>query len=214
MDDLGRDPATARALLAIDIPVTFAILPGEPHAARVAEIAYGGGREIMVHIPMEPLGYPAVNPGDDALLVAMEAEEIRQRVRGYLQEVPHASGGNNHMGSRFTQSSEGMAAVLGQMRQSDLFFVDSLTTGKSVGMAEAHKSGVPAIARDLFLDNVQDVGQISREIRKLTDLAVRRGHAVGICHPYPETLEALRHEVSYIRQRGVEVVSVSRLLPR
>ncbi|HEY7745053.1 MAG TPA: divergent polysaccharide deacetylase family protein, partial [Desulfuromonadales bacterium] len=214
MDDLGRDLETARALLAIDLSVTFAILPGEANAAKVATLAHDGGREVMIHIPMEPQSYPATNPGDDALLLGQSPEEIRRRFQGYVERVPYAVGGNNHMGSRFTEYRDGMEVVLAAMKDTGLFFVDSRTTGQSVAFAEARQAGVPAAARDLFLDNEQDVEQISREIRKLAVLAGRKGRAVGICHPYPQTLEALRREASYLKQQGIEIVPVSQLLVR
>lgn len=214
MDDLGRDLATARALLAIDLPVTFAILPGEARASQVASLAHRGGREVMIHIPMEPQGYPATNPGTDALLLGQSPEEIRRRFRGFVEQVPYAVGGNNHMGSRFTEYREGMEVVLAAMKEAGLFFVDSRTTGHSVALAEARLAGVPSAGRDLFLDNEQDVERISREIRKLAVLAGRQGQAVGICHPYAQTLEALRRETPYLKQQDIDIVSVSQLLLR
>jgi len=214
MDDLGRDLETARDLLAIDLQVTFAILPGEAYAAKVAALAHREGREVMIHIPMEPQSYPATNPGADALLLGQSPEEIRRRFQGFVERVPHAVGGNNHMGSRFTEYREGMEVVLAAMKEAGLFFVDSRTTGHSVAFAEARRAGVPAAARDIFLDNEQDVEKISREIHKLAVLAGRRGQAVGICHPYAQTLEALRREAPYLKQQGIEIVPVSQLLVR
>ncbi len=214
MDDLGRDLETARALLAIDLPVTFAILPGEARAVQVATLAHRAGREVLIHIPMEPQSYPATNPGKDALLLGQTPEEIRRRFQGFVERVPYAVGGNNHMGSRFTEYREGMEVVLAAMKEAGLFFVDSRTTGHSVALAEARRAGVPAAGRDLFLDNVQDVELIAREIRKLVVVAGRQGQAVGICHPYAQTLEALRREAPYLRQQQVELVPVSMLLAR
>ncbi len=214
MDDLGRDMRTARTLLDIDLAVTFAIIPQNEQAPRVADLAHQYGREVMVHIPMEPKGYPAMNPGADALFVKHSAEEIRRRLQGYLQRVPHAVGGNNHMGSQFTQSWEKMAVVIEEIRKAGLFFVDSRTSGKSVAFEVARGAGVPVASRDVFLDNVQNEELIAREIRKLVRLGIKKGQAVGICHPYPQTMAALRREVEYIRSQGVEVVPVSQLLVR
>ena len=214
MDDLGRDLETAKALLAIDLPVSFAILPSEAKAAQVANLAHRAGREVMIHIPMEPQSYPATNPGSDALLLGQSPEEIRARFQGFVERVPHAVGGNNHMGSRFTEYREGMAVVLAAMKEAGLFFVDSRTTGHSVALDEARRAGVPAAGRDVFLDNEQDVELIGREIRKLVVVARRQGQAVGICHPYPQTLEALRRQAPYLRAQQVELVPVSRLLVR
>lgn len=211
MDDLGRDLASARTLLSIDLPVTFAVLPGEPLAARVATLAYREGREVLIHLPMEPRSYPVVDPGDDALLVEQSAEEMRRRFQTYLRQVPHATGANNHMGSRFTENSEGLAIIFAEMKKAGLFFVDSLTSPKSVALAGARQSGLRGVGRDLFLDNVQDTEHIAIEIRRLVALAEKRGQAVGICHPYPQTMEALRREAPFLRER-VEMVVVSRLL--
>jgi hypothetical protein len=214
MDDLGRDLDSAQALLDIDLPVTFAILPGTANASRVATLAYRRGREVLIHIPMEPRDYPGTNPGRDALLVEHSDAEIRRRFQAYLDRIPYAVGGNNHMGSRFTENREKMEAVLAVMKEAGLFFVDSLTTGRSVAFEEARKAGLPTAVRDVFLDNVQDVERISLEIRRLAVLAVKEGSAVGICHPYPQTLEALRRAPGYLREQGIEVVPASQVLIR
>jgi polysaccharide deacetylase 2 family uncharacterized protein YibQ len=213
MDDLGRDLASGKALVEIDVPVAFAIMPGNAKAAEVADLAHRHGREVLVHMPMEPRGFPGIDPGGDALLVGMQREEIEERVRGFLQRVPHAIGGNNHMGSRFTENPEGMQAVLGVLKESGMFFVDSVTSDRSVALSEARQSGVAAAGRDVFLDNEQDVERIVAEIRHLVRVARQQGEAIGICHPYPQTLEALRREAAAaLRQSGVELVPVSRLV--
>jgi hypothetical protein len=214
IDDLGRDVETARALAGIDLELTFSVLPGTENASRVATLAHRSQREVMVHIPMEPLSYPATNPGRDALLVGMSSKEIHRRFHGFLERVPYAVGGNNHMGSRFTENREGMAAVLQVMKGEGLFFVDSRTTAHSVAYDEARRAGLPAAGRDVFLDNVQDVEAIVVEIRRLVRLAKAQGTALGICHPHPETLEALRREAEMFRREGVDVVPASRLLVR
>lgn len=212
MDDLGREMKTARALVSLEFPVTFSILPGTSNAAKVAILAHRGQREVLVHIPMEPQGFPAVNPGADALILDHSAEELRSRLGGFWQNVPHAAGGNNHMGSRFTENIEAMTTVLDFMRDNALFFVDSRTSGRSVAHRLASESGVATASRDVFLDNEQDVEKIRHQIRKLKQLAREKGEAIGICHPYPETLEALRLESAALTDGDVRVVPVSELL--
>ena len=212
VDDLGRDLGAVHQLLAIGLPLTMSILPNEPHAKEAAAAAHAGGHEVLIHIPMEPQGYPAVNPGSDALFVDTPPAELRRRFQSYLTRVPYAVGGNNHMGSRFTEDAQGMEVVLEQMRKAGLFFVDSRTTGDSVAYELARRDGIPAARRDMFLDNVQDEGRIGKEIDKLIRLARKRGQAIGICHPHPTTLAALRRAASELRAAGVEVVPVSRLL--
>lgn len=212
MDDLGRELRPARELLAIELAVTFSVLPNEPHAREVAELARQGGREVMIHLPMEPNNYPRANPGSDALMVALPAEELHRLMRAYRERVPYAVGANNHMGSRFTAERQGLAVVLEELRQAGFFFVDSRTTAASVGLALAQELGVPAFGRDIFLDNQATLAAVTAEVERLIDMARQHGRAVAICHPYPATLQALRRLQGRFAARGVEVVQASRFL--
>lgn len=212
MDDLGRNLDRAREVVNLGMPVTFSILPGEIYATDVALLAARSGYEIMIHVPMEPHSYPATNPGDDALLLGQSEKEIIGRVKSYFKKVPYATGANNHMGSRFTEFEAGMRAVLEVMHDKGMFFIDSRTTGQSVVESVANKVGVPSAVRDVFLDNVAEVDAISLQIQKLVQLAEKRGRAIGICHPYPETVEALRQQSKYLRNGPVEVVFASRMV--
>jgi len=214
MDDLGRSLYTAEALLALSQPVTFAIIPGEPRAAEVAELAHAGDREVMLHTPMEPQGYPAVNPGEDALFVAYNDEEIRNRLDQFLKAVPYVTGINNHMGSRFTEDARALTPVMKMLQEKGLFFVDSRTTGHSLAADTARRFKVPTMDRDVFLDNVAEVNAIVVQMEKLAAKARKRGMAIGICHPYPETLEALRRELPLLIERGITLVPVSVLLQK
>ncbi len=212
IDDLGQDLATARDLLDINLQLTFSVMPHTENARQVAELAHRRGREVMLHIPMEPINYPVADPGADALFVGMSRKTVQQKVRSYLQQVPHVAGANNHMGSRYTEVQPDMSAVLDVLRSKQLFFVDSRTSARSVAAGAARQAGVSFAARDVFLDNVRDVEAIAREVRKLAGLARRRGQAIGICHPYPQTIAALRREAGLLRSQGVEVVPASSLV--
>jgi polysaccharide deacetylase 2 family uncharacterized protein YibQ len=214
VDDLGQNLGVARELLDIDLSLTFSIMPYTDKARQVAELAHRQGREVMLHIPMEPLSYPDADPGPDALFVGMPRKTVQQKVRRYLQQVPHVAGANNHMGSRYTEVRPGMSAVLDVLRNEQLFFVDSRTSARSVAGEAARQAGVSFAARDVFLDNVRDVEAIAREVRKLAGLARRRGQAIGICHPYPQTIAALRREAGVLRSQGVEVVPASTLVAK
>lgn len=214
MDDLGRSTHTADLLILMPQQVTFSILPGEPHAVQVAEMANIAGREVMLHVPMEPQGFPAVNPGLEALFVKYNDTEIRRRFDQLLAKVPYVTGANNHMGSRFTEDARALAPVMESLQEKGLFFIDSRTTGHSRVSEVAHRYGVPTMNRDVFLDNVAEVEAIMLEIRRLEGKARRHGMAIGICHPYPETLEALRRELPGLAARGITIVPVSVLLQK
>ena len=212
MDDLGRSLTVAKQLIALDLSVTFSILPNEPYATEVALLASRSGQEVMIHIPMEPQSYPKTDPGNDALLLGQSDAEVHDRVVSMIKKVPYASGANNHMGSRYTEYQAGMRTVIATMHEYGLFFVDSRTTSRSVVKPEALRAGVPTAVRDVFLDNVAEVEAIRTEIRRLVRRAKQNNTAVGICHPYAETIEALRLEQGTLQDGSVELVFASNLV--
>ena len=73
-----------------------------------------------------------------------------------------------------------------------LFFLDSVTSAKSVASEAARSAGVPLYRRAVFLDNVRNVRTILGQLKLAERLALKRGRAIAIGHPYGETLEALR----------------------
>ena len=212
MDDLGRNFFAAQTLLSLTEPVAFAILPDQGYSRDVAEMASLAGREVLLHAPMEPQAYPEIDPGDKALMVAQSPVEIRKRFSELLEMVPHVVGVNNHMGSRFTEDSAAMSAVMEVVKERGLFFVDSRTTARSIVIPVAKRYQVAHLKRDVFLDNVAEVEAIAEQIGKLVEKAGSRGYAVGICHPYPETLQALGRELPLMAERGVDVVTLASLL--
>ena len=192
IDDMGEDMSFAKGLAAMKLPICFSVWPNSSHHQAVAELAKAAGRELLVHLPMQPQGYPKVNPGKDPLLVAMTDDQIRKAVRRNLALVPGAVGVNNHMGSQFTAYRKGMRVALEEFRSAGLYFLDSLTSGSSVGASVARDLGLECHVRDVFLDNVRDVDAILHQIHRAERIAKLRGKAIAIGHPHPETLEALR----------------------
>jgi Uncharacterized protein conserved in bacteria len=192
IDDIGEDMKVLRGLVDLDFPVTLAVWPNASHTRESVKLIQAKGRDLIVHFPMEPMGFPTYDPGDDALFISMSDEAIRKRVAENLAQIPEAIGVNNHMGSRFTSNSHGMKTALGEFKSRGLFFLDSMTTGKSVGRTVARETGIRFFERDIFIDNVKDVSAITLQLRKAENVALKRGFAIAIGHPYPETLAALK----------------------
>lgn len=210
IDDMGEDLHFAKGLAALDFPVGFAVWPNSTHAGETAALARRTGHVLLVHLPMQPQGYPEVNPGRGALLVGMTAEQIAKTVDWNLDRVPGAVGVNNHMGSLFTSNTPGMKAALKAIRQRKLFFLDSVTSPRTVAYSVAGKLGMERFRRDVFLDNVKKVEAITHQLRKAERIALKRGWAVAIGHPHKETLAALKSWYAS-RSKGLRVVPITKL---
>ncbi|WBQ13758.1 divergent polysaccharide deacetylase family protein [Hyphomonadaceae bacterium BL14] len=210
MDDVGPDIAVARRLMALEPPVTLAILPYAAAAPALAREAADAGREVFVHLPMEPGGLD--DPGPWALSRAQDGQAIGERVRWAFARVPGAAGFNNHMGSGFTSDAQAMARVFAALTGSEaLMFVDSLTGPRSIAANSARDAGFPALRRDVFLDTDRDEGAIAARLKDALALAASRGHAIAIGHPYPETLSVLDTLADRAAAHGVEIVTVRAL---
>ena len=212
IDDMGEDAALARELAKLGVPIAFSIWPDSGRREEVLKIAKAAGREIFIHLPMQPKGYPKVAPGPHALLTTMTAEQIQAEVRRAVKRVHGAIAINNHMGSEFTENLYGMRAALATMKESGLFFLDSRTTAASAGVAGSKRQGLRVHQRDVFLDNELTVPAILKQLRKAETVARQRGHAIAIGHPHKETVAALR---AWLKDKdaSIQVVTVTSLPP-
>lgn len=214
IDDLGQDFKMGEKFLGLGVPLTYSILPYRPHSATLAaEICRRGG-EVLLHLPLEPKGYPEVNPGAGCILAAMDREEIQAEVSDQIDSLPCCMGVSSHMGSRFTEIPEVTAWMLGVVQERGLFFLDSLTTPRSVVGASAIDKHLPFVQRTLFLDQDRNVDAIVRQLCRLADHASLRGWAVGIGHPFRETLDALPKGLAAFSQKGIRLVPISDLVRR
>ena len=212
IDDMGSSMQELQALLSIELPLTFSVIPSLSHAKGVAEAAHGAGSEVMVHMPMEPEGYPKQRLEKIGLLLAMENPEIEQRVESYFRSVPFAAGANNHMGSRFTQNAEKMEVVLKVLKGRGVFFVDSRTSPASVGYQRARALGLKCGTRQVFLDNVQDEAAIVKQLEEVAAIARKRGQAIAICHPHLSTIRALKSFMPELARSGITFVFASKIV--
>jgi len=212
IDDLGRSQREIDRIDALGVPVTYAVLPYERRTAAVVARLRREGREIICHLPMEPVG--GQNPGPNAILEEQTPGRVEALTREALAAVPGAVGVNNHMGSRVTADGVAMQAILDVVREHGLFFLDSLTTAESRAYDIARSLGIPAARRSVFLDTEHGETAIDAAFAKLLDQARREGAAIGIGHPHDETFEVLEAMVPKAVAAGYEFVPVSYLLER
>ncbi|MBN2232538.1 MAG: divergent polysaccharide deacetylase family protein [Deltaproteobacteria bacterium] len=215
IDDMGMNVDIARRLADIPAALTFSVFPFASRSVETAALLRERRRYVMLHLPMEPHGYPEIDPGPGALLVDMTDVRCVQLLDSALEAFPGIAGINNHMGSRLTEDEHKMTLVMRFLaaRSRPHFFVDSRTSAASVAYETACREHVAALQRDVFLDNIRDPQYITAQLEKLLAIAGLRRTAVGIGHPYPETVAALARLPELCERAGVEVVPVNELLP-
>ena len=212
VDDCGYDMSSVRTLLNTGLPLNFAILPYKPYSSDVLEMIKSDGRVAMLHLPMEPVDRSAMSEGSSTICTDMSKDKILELTRKAINSLPGVSGVNNHQGSKATADSATMTTVLQELRNQDLFFVDSRTSSKSVARDKAVAMGVPTARNDIFLDNSSDVQAIRKQIYKAMDIAEKNGSAIAICHARPNTAKAWSMYAEEIKNTGIELVPITDLL--
>ena len=211
IDDLGYNRKIAQKFLELDAVLTFSILPYSPFTKKIARSANEKGMEVMLHLPMEPIEYPAIDPGPGVLLMSMTPDELINQLNQDLDTIPEIKGVSNHMGSRMTAESDQMYQIFSVLKKRGLFFIDSRSTSHTVGRPSARLFKIPFAERDVFIDHKPNAEFIRRQLKTLVRIARKRGEAVGIAHPSKTTLRILREELPGL-QKQVELVPVSQLV--
>jgi polysaccharide deacetylase 2 family uncharacterized protein YibQ len=211
LDDIAGDSGVADAIFSLHYPLTLSILPNHPHSSEIAEQAHRRGFQVMLHLPMESVGnekaeIPELRPG-------MSPKQISNLLNAMLGTVPFATGVNNHQGSLATSDPRLMSELMPLLHAHKLFFIDSRTTAASFAYEAAQSAGVRSAFRNVpFLDDVQEVTAIHRQLDLAATDAREKGEAIAIGHPHPATLRALAEFLPQAEAEGIRLVHASDLV--
>lgn len=210
IDDVGYSLVDLAAFLDLPGPLTFSVLPNLPQSGEAARLIVAAGKELLLHVPMEPEG--GADPGPGAIRTDQSDAQIEEQLASDFARFPQAVGMNNHMGSRATADERVMAVVLRALRKRGLFFLDSRTTTATRAEEVGGRLLLPVLARDVFLDNENSAAYIRGALRRGTGIALRRGQAVLIGHVQNgELARELALELPRLENRGVRLVPLSEL---
>lgn len=213
IDDIGEYELGIRALAALKVPITAAILPDSPHAARESSLIRKYNVEAMLHIPMQPKNSSRGNyNGGKVITTRSTSSDIRTLLRRARKLVPAAKGLNNHQGSLATSNRKLMTRLMKEVRRTGLFFIDSRTDSDTVAAIVAGEYGVRTASRAVFLDHQKSYDHSMEQIRILVDTAVMKGHAIAIGHPFETTIKAIKNSIGYIKKRKIKIVFASTLV--
>jgi hypothetical protein len=211
LDDAGYNLQELQPFLDLPGPLTIAVLPNLPHSAEAARRVLAAGKDLILHCPMEAEG--SGNPGPGALRVGMSVSEIDGLLDSDFASVPGAIGMNNHMGSRATADPALMEAVLDYLKRHGLFFVDSRTTGRTVGPSIALKLGIPFLQRNVFIDDDRDEKAIDDAFTVAIREAQEQGAAVAIGHVQNRAvLDILRAGQRELADTGVRLARLEEIM--
>ena len=219
IDDWGYNLNNIESLFQIEKPIAAAVLPNLRYSKYIASEAKKKGHEVILHLPLESKSNR--NPESGIIRCDMTETDVTARLKKAFDSVPNAAGVNNHQGSKATENARIMGMILSYIKERKLFFLDSVTTNRSICARTCKNMGVRYAERDVFLDlperrlkgkNLENY--IHGQLDKLIELAVTRGYAIGIGHDRPTTLRLIKETMPELEKRGVKIVRVSELAQR
>lgn len=211
LDDWGYNLNNLHFLNEIPYPLTISILPNLTYSKLIAREINNKGREIILHLPLEPTPSEVMRLERNTILTNMDAKQIRDIFIEDLNSIVYARGVSNHMGSKATSDPAVMEVIFREMHKKNLYFLDSMVSKKSVCEKLARKRDVKFAKRDIFLDNESDPAYIKGQINKLRLRALRLGYAVAVGHDRMITLEVLKEVMPQLEKDGFQFVFVSDL---
>ncbi|HCC69350.1 MAG TPA: hypothetical protein DEP99_05630 [Nitrospiraceae bacterium] len=208
IDDLGYNKKVAGELFEMKMPLTLSIIPQRTYSKWIAEEGHKLGHDIIAHIPMEAKD-PSQKLGSGGLYSWMTDREILDTLREGLEGLPGIKGASNHMGSLLTEDERAMSLVMSAIKHRRLFFLDSLTTPKSIATKTAKAKGIKVLKRDVFLDGKDDSAYIEERWQEAVEIARKRGYAIVLAHPRENTINFLKKSLA--SKERVKLVKLSEL---
>ena len=93
-----------------------------------------------------------------------------------------------------------------------MFFIDSRTTANTKASAASEKVNIQMASRKVFLDNDRDYNEIYKKLLEVTQNSSGVSPVIIIGHPYPETIRAIKDASRVLREKGILIVPVSKLI--
>ena len=218
IDDWGYNKKNLDLLNEIDRPLTLAILPNLHYSKYIAREVKKNNKihDLILHLPLESKSNRAAE--QKTIRSSMKEDEILSILEGNIESVPGIIGVSNHQGSKATEDKRIIQIIFNELKTKDLFFLDSLTTSKSVCSDIASKLGLKYVKRDVFLDLTDQTdlehfeSYIKKQIGELASVALEKGSAIGIGHNKKITLQIIKDSIPELENEGLKIVFLKELI--
>lgn len=213
----GDNAAEADSFFTLRVPFAVAVVPGTRESERVLAKARERQREVVLHLPLEPINYPRINPGPGTLLVSMSPGRIRSTVRHHLERAGAVTAVANHMGSLATQDMTVMTALYRELKRRRVAFLHMTPAPGAVCRSLAADMGINYSEPDALLDQEtrqNDAKALDARWSALLREAREQRHMVVMVRATPLTWRWLPQAMSKKRLQGVDIVPLTSLIEK
>ena len=207
---MGLNPKlTQRAIRELPGDVTFAFAPYGDDLQTQVNKARADGHEVLLQLPMEPVGYPANNPGPKTLLADAEKAANLESLHWHMSRFAGYTGITNYMGGRLLASPEALKPVMAEMRKRGLIYLEDASTALTVSETVAGETKLPERRAQVVIDTDPTPQSIAAALELLEGEAKANGFAIGTGSGLEVTVDAVKLWAEQLQDRGILLVPVS-----
>ena len=202
----------ALKLLPEDITLSFSHVA--PRLKSWIREARQKGHEVLMDIPMEPLGFPKNDPGRATLLTSSNEVENLNRLEHVMKKAGGYVGLLGTLGTKFMLHSETFLPILKTIKQRGLIYVDSRSTSRSLGPELASSIQLPKAFNNIFIDKEPSNQKIQSKLDELEKIALKKRFAVGIAQPFPLTIEILSQWAEKLKAKQISLAPITAVVDK
>lgn len=207
---MGLNPGLTRK--AIDIlpgDVTLGFAPyGDDLQAQVNS-ARAEGHEILLQVPMEPVGYPGNSPGPRTLLADAKPEENLASLRWLMSRFAGYSGITNYMGGRLLTSEEALRPIMKEAQSRGLVYLEDGTLDMTLSTSVSQDLNLPVQRAAMVIDAEPSAAAIAAALARLEREARRNGAVIATGSGLDVTIETVAEWAKTLQDKGILLVPVS-----
>jgi uncharacterized protein len=200
---------TQRAIKELPADVTLAFAPYGDNLQNSVNDARREGHEVFLQVPLEPMGYPATNPGPKTLLSESNEAENIASLHWHMTRFAGYAGVINYMGGKFLTQENSSKVLLRELRKRGLLFVEDGSVSNSTVEAVAQSMNGKAKRADQVIDADPNPDAILAALKRLEKEAEQNGIAIGSGSGLAVTIDTLRDWSKDAAERGIVIIPMS-----
>jgi polysaccharide deacetylase 2 family uncharacterized protein YibQ len=200
---------TQKAIDLLPGDVTLGFAPyGENLQAQVNE-ARVAGHEILLQVPMEPVGYPGNSPGPGTLLSDATPEQNIASLKWLMSRFAGYSGITNYMGARLLGAEDALRPVMKEVTSRGLVYLEDASVNMTLSPKVAQDLRLPLQRASMVIDANPTAPAIAAALARLEKEAARNGSAIATGSGLDVTIETVAEWAKTLQERGILLVPVS-----
>jgi polysaccharide deacetylase 2 family uncharacterized protein YibQ len=200
---------TEKAIRELPGDITFGFAPYGDNLQAQVNKARARGHEIMLQVPMEPIGYPGNNPGPRTLLSDASAADNLAALHWHMSRFAGYTGITNYMGAKFLVSEPAIMPLMKEIKKRGLVYLEDATVNLTLSPKIVQQVNLPMKRATMVIDADPTPDAIAEALDRLEQEAMRNGSAIGAGSGLEVTIDTVAEWARSLQDKGILLVPVS-----